>query len=85
MIMVAIIAIVVASAEAVATTSVYVQNQNATTIQQRNYSNTITAIPKIKGLNASTIIDAINSLVVSKTKSWRSYISKRSSTRKTRC
>ena len=70
MIMVAIIAIVVASAEAVATTIVYVQNQNATTIQQRNYSNTITAIPKIKGLNASTIIDAINSLVVSKTKSW---------------
>jgi hypothetical protein len=85
MIMVAIIAIVVASAEAVATTIVYVQNQNATTIQQRNYSNTITAIPKIKGLNASTIIDAINSLVVSKTKSWRSYISKRSLTRKTRC
>jgi len=71
MIMVAIIAIVVASAEAVATTIVYVQNQNATTIQQRNYSNTITAIPKIKGLNASTIIDAINSLVVSKTKSWK--------------
>jgi hypothetical protein len=30
--MVAIIAIVVASAEAVATTIVYVQNQNATTI-----------------------------------------------------
>ena len=61
--MVAVIAIVVASAEAVATTIVYAQNQNATTIQQRNYSNTITAIPQIKGLNASTIIDAINSKI----------------------
>ena len=63
MIMVAIIAIVVASAEAVATTIVYVQNQNATTIQQRNYSNTITAIPKIKGLNASTKTQLDHSLV----------------------
>ena len=61
--MVAVIAIVVASAEAVATTIVYAQNQNATTIQQRNYSNTITAIPQIKGLNASTIIDTINSKI----------------------
>jgi hypothetical protein len=63
MTMVAIIAIVVASAEgAMATAVVYVQNQNAT-IQQRNYSKTTTAIPLIKRLNASIIIDAINSRI----------------------
>jgi hypothetical protein len=40
---------------AVATTFVYAQNKNTHPI---NYSNT--TLPSIKGLNANTIIDAIN-------------------------
>jgi hypothetical protein len=41
-----------------------VQNQNQdVTIQQRNYSNATIAIPLIKGLNVSIIIDAINSKI----------------------
>lgn len=67
MTMVAIIAIVVASAEVAAATIVYAQNQsknqNTTTTQQKLQQPTTIAISPIKRLNASIIINAINSKI----------------------